>query len=185
VKKHFFKIIAAALSILSLNVFGQDAVIKLSFSEEDSVRTVNALITKAGEDGIQAPVKGVDVKIYVKRSFSLLPVEGENLTTDDNGEASVEFPKDIPGDEEGKLTVIGKVEDNDELGELETSEIINWGTQLKPDESFSKRALWQTAANAPLPLVIFVTSMIALVWGFIFYIVFLLFRINKLGKQTA
>jgi hypothetical protein len=185
VKKQFSKIVFVALAIFSVHALAQDAQIKLSFSEADSVRTVKAIITKAGEDGIQAPVKGVDVKIYVKRSFSLLPVEGDNLTTDDNGEASVEFPYDIPGDAEGKLAIIGKVEDNEELGELESSEVVAWGTVLQPDMEFSKRALWQTGANAPLPLVIFVTSMIALVWGIIFYIVYLLFVINKNGKKQT
>ncbi len=180
------KVIAAlVLWLAASQLFAQDAKIIMSFSEKDSVRTVNCLITKAGEDGVQAPLKGVDVKVYVKRSFSLLPIEGENLTTDESGMASVEFPKDIPGDTEGKLTIIAKVEDNDEVGELEASEAVKWGTVLKPDESFSRRALWQTAANAPLPLVIFVTSMIALVWGIIFYIIYMMFVINKLGKRVT
>jgi hypothetical protein len=184
-KKYFLKIVAAVLLLASVNVFGQDAKIKLSFSDKDSVRTVKAVLTKADEDGIQTPVKGVDVKVYVQRAFSLLPVEGDNLKTNESGEANVEFPKDIPGDADGKLTVVAKVEDNDEVGELEAKEIMKWGTVLKPDESFSRRALWQTASNAPLPLVIFVTSMVVLVWGIIFYIVTLLFKVNKLGKGAV
>jgi hypothetical protein len=134
---------------------------------------------------VQAPVKGVDVKVYVQRSFSLLPVEGDNLTTDEAGEAYVEFPKDIPGDASGKLTVVAKVEDNDVVGELEELQDVKWGTLLQPDMTFSRRALWQTASNAPLPLVIFVTSMIALVWGIIFYIIYQMFIINKLGKRVS
>jgi hypothetical protein len=181
--KKKLNLVLAILMLTSFTLAAQGVKIKMSFSEKDSVRTVNCLITKAGEDGVQAPMKGVDVKVYVKRAFSLLPVEGENLTTDESGMASVEFPNDIPGDAEGKLTVIAKVEDNDEAGELEASEAVKWGTVLLPDESFSRRALWQNAANAPLPLVIFVTSMVALVWGVIIYIVYLMFVINKAGKQ--
>jgi hypothetical protein len=179
-----FKILAV-LFLISAIAYAQEAKIKISLAEKDSARTVKLLVTKAGEDGVQAPVKGVDVKVYVKRSFSLLPVEGDNLTTDEAGEASVEFPKDIPGDAEGKLTIVAKVEDNDAVGEVEASEVAKWGTVLQPDLSFSRRALWQNAANAPLPLVIFVTSMVALVWGIIFYIIYLMFVINKVGKREV
>jgi hypothetical protein len=181
--KNIYKALLTVLFLLSQSLFAHgEGKIKLSLTEKDSIRQVKATITQVGEDGTVAAVKGVDVKIYVKRTFSLLPVEGENLTTDENGEATVDFPKDIPGDSSGTLTIVAKVEDNEELGELEASQVIKWGTLLQPDLSFTKRALWRSAANAPLPLVIFVTSMVALVWGVIFYILFLLIRINKIGK---
>src|SRR6266702_2022082 len=104
-----------ALSFISFkNIFAEDgeanANISLTVSQKESVREVKAIITKTDAIGKIIPVQKVEVKIYVKRSFSLLPIEGENLTTDENGEASVNFPKDIPGDSIGNLIVIAKVE---------------------------------------------------------------------------
>jgi hypothetical protein len=183
--KKSFKIFVAVLLLNCISTHAQDAKLKMTFAEKDSVKTVKLFLTKAGADGVQAPIKGVDIKVGVQRAFSLLPVEGDHLTTDENGEASVVFPKDIPGDSEGKVTVVAKIEDNDDVGDVQVKQDVKWGTLLQPDLSFTKRALWQTATNAPLPLVIFVTSMIALVWGIIFYIIYLMFLIKKLGKQVS
>ena len=55
------------------------------------------------------------MKVYVPRMFSLLPI-GE-LTLDDTGTASVEFPSDLPGDKEGNMTIIAKFEENPDFWE--------------------------------------------------------------------
>ena len=49
--------------------------------------------------------------------FSLLPI-GE-LTLDDAGTATMEFPSDLPGDKEGNLVIIAKIEENATFGNVE------------------------------------------------------------------
>ena len=190
--KHNLKIKFLRLVLISCcflfaqNLFAQDssntsnAKIQISFSKEDSIKEINAVITNA-----DTAVKGVDVHFYIKKSFGLLPLEGDFTTTDADGKASVDFPTDIPGDQAGNVTVIAKVEDNDELGNLETTKTVQWGVPVSAEQSVQTRALWASANNAPWPLVITVTGMVGIVWGTIFYIVFQLVAIKRAGKYSS
>ena len=175
------------LMLFVQNAFGQDssstgtAKITLAFGEQDSLKEITATVTQADATGKETAVKDVDVHFYVKKSFGLLPLEGDFTTTDESGKATVEFPNDLPGDASGNVTVIAKVEDNDELGELETSQTMKWGVPATAHEA-PQRALWASGENAPLPLVIMVTSMVVGVWGVIFYICYQLIVIKRAGK---
>nr|MBK9650408.1 hypothetical protein [Bacteroidota bacterium] len=152
--------------------------LEMSFLKEDSINKVKAVITSSDTSGT-SKIKDVEVKFYAKKSFGLLPLGEEGATTDDNGEVTIDFPADLPGDEQGNVQVLARVEDNDDLGELEATGDTKWGIPPTKDLSFQKRALWATGANAPLPLVISITAMVAGVWGVIAYIVLLLFKIPK------
>lgn len=156
------------------------AKISLGFVEIGSVKQVKATVTKA--DGVA--LKGVEVHFFIKKSFGLLPVGDGAATTDENGEALADFPIDIPGDATGNVTVIAKIEENDQTGELETSKAINWAVPTTIDHSDPKRALWASADNAPIPLVITVTSIVALVWGVIFYILYQLIAVKRAAKMN-
>ena len=155
------------------------AGITLSFNTEDSVKQVKATVTKVDAEGKVVPAPDVEMNIYAKKSFGLLPL-GDPQTTDENGEITVEFPNDLPGDTLGNITVVAKFEDNEELGTMETSKSVKWGIPIIPEEAyFHKRALWASGSNAPLPLVITVTSMVVGAWAVIIYIIVLLTQIKK------
>ena len=83
--------------------------LKWNWTEIDSIKTitVNAIVNENGED---KPVPDEIVMIYVPRMFSLLLIN--ELTLDENGTASFEFPSDLPGDKDGNLTIIAKFEEN-------------------------------------------------------------------------
>ena len=188
----FLCIVLLSCSLLYVQpVLAQDssntsnAKITLSFSGKDSTRQVKATLTKPDANGNDTAVKGVDIHFYVYRSFGLLPIEGDNLTTDENGEATVDFPNDIPGDKSGNVTVIARVEDNDELGNFETKKNIQWGIPVNQQQTAQPRALWSSGNNAPWPLVITVTSMVVIVWGIIFYIIFQLVAIKRAGRYAS
>jgi hypothetical protein len=155
-----------------------EAKIDISFSEQDSLKKVTAKLTNAG-----AAVTGIDIHFYAKKSFGLLPLEGDNITTDDNGEATIDFPADLPGDASGNVVVMARVEDDENLGTVETAKTINWGVPSKP-EHMQARALWTSGNNAPWPLTITVTSIVVIVWGIIFYMFYQLVRIKKAGKYS-
>jgi hypothetical protein len=159
-----------------------DPKLKIAF---DTTGGKHIIATVTGKDasGAEIPVKDVTLKILIKKSFGNLPVEGDNMATDDAGTVTVEFPKDMPGDKDGIVQVASKVEDDAKVGDLDAEAQINWGKPSKVENILNQRALWSAGSNAPIPLVIFVTSMIILVWGTIFYIVSKLITINRLGKN--
>ena len=162
-----------------------DAKIALSFAEQDSLREITATITQPDAEGKDTAVNGVDVHFYVKKSFGLLPLEGDMTTTDENGQATADLPGDMPGDASGNVTVIARTEDDEKVGNVEITKTLKWGIPVKTVESAQPRALWASANNAPWPLVIFVTGMVAAVWGVIFYIFYQLAVIKREGKYES
>lgn len=158
------------------------ATMKLNFLEKDSVKICKAIIS-AGE----RPLQGIQVKFYAKRFFSLLSLipNGKAVTTDENGEAIVKFPKELPGDNNGTVVIIAKVEDDDHYGSIEAKDSVKWGTIISitsQDEEWNKRSLSATGDKAPVYLLSAAGVIIIVVWGTILFVIFSLFRIKKAGK---
>ncbi|MDP4261766.1 MAG: hypothetical protein Q8941_04485 [Bacteroidota bacterium] len=153
------------------------AAITLSFSQTDSTKTCKAtVLSDSGR------VKGTEVHLYVKRSFSLLPV-GKVVETDENGEANIDVPMDLPGDKNGMLVIIAKIEKDETYGDAETQSEVKWGAALKNEPfHWGDRSLSASREKAPMFLVVASTSIIVIIWGTIFYVIFQLVRINKSGR---
>jgi len=135
---------------------------------------------------IWVPVKGVDIKLCIKRLGGDLPIsDKDSYTTDSTGKVSGEFKRDkLPGDKDGNLILVAKVEDNDTYGNLRVEKPIQWGAKfVAPNDFFSKSALWGSRFHSPIWLVFLAYSIVITVWGILLYLVILLVRIKKLGKQ--
>lgn len=158
------------------------ATMKLTFSEKDSVKICTATLT-AGEK----PLEGIAVKFYAQRYFSLLPfiAGGKAVSTDEKGMATVNFPKLLPGDCNGSIVVIAKVEDDDNYGSLEAKDSIKWGSIIstsEQEEEWNTRSLSATGDRAPVYLLSAAGFIIVIVWGTLIYVMFSLVRIKKAGK---
>jgi hypothetical protein len=161
-------------------LFAEDektATIKLSFSQHDSVRTCKATVTSEN-----TPVKEIEVHFYVQRSYSLLPI-GKAIATDENGEASADFPTDLPGDKNGNYVAVVKIEDDDTYGNVETQQEIKWGVQPEVQkDKWNSRSLSASREKAPMYLIVASNLIIAVIWGTILYVIFQIFRIKKEGR---
>jgi hypothetical protein len=157
----------------------KDVQLKMTLTEADSIKTVtvNAFVN---ENGKEKPVSGEAVKVYVPRMFSLLSI-GE-LTLDDSGTASVEFPSDLPGDKQGNLTIISRFEENQTFGNVEKKETIKWGmpTDYLPS---THRALW--TQTAPKWMVFTLSILLIGVWGHYLFAVISLIRIKIEARRKA
>lgn len=160
-----------------------DAKININYSGNDSIKTATATLT-AWKDSAYVPVSGVEMKLSIKRAFSLFSFGDEGLTTDKNGNVSADLPLDIPGEPGGKITIVASVIDNDNYGSVESTKNVAWSVLPKTNEELG-RTLWSRGNNAPISLVIISCSIIALIWGILIYLVFQLFKIKKIGKQQA
>jgi len=160
------------------------AKILIDTSNIDGTRTVNLQILKL-ENDVWVPVKDVDVKIGVRRLGGDLKIgDEETYSTDSMGQVAGEFKRDsLPGDPKGNLTLIAKVEDNDQLGSLSIEKTVPWGIYVKPMTNFGQRALWAARGKAPIWLMFMAYSIILGVWGVIFYLVFRIIKIDKLGRE--
>jgi hypothetical protein len=151
------------------------------FFVEDSIYRVLAKVSETDSVGNAVPLKSIKIQFLVERPLSPLPVGDGFYKTDESGNATMEFPDDLPGDEEGHIRAMVRIVENDDYGTVEVSKVIKWGIPTFVSDTTMKRSLWASSANAPILLLIFINSLIAAVWGIIFYIVIKIFKIRKLG----
>ena len=154
----------------------QDALVSISFSEENKKKTIRAVVTD--QEGL--PVEELDLYFYVQRSFSLLPIGDVFNTTDENGVVEVEFPNDLPADGKGNVEIVIKIFEADMYNDLSLKVIKKWGIPTTLDHSKEKRSLWAAAANAPISLVIITSLMVITMWVIFWKVIFILYKISKI-----
>ena len=156
------------------------AKIRLFFSIEDSLRMLKVTATQKNEKGEEIAIPKETVLIYIPRLFSLLKI-GE-VTLDENGTGTMEFPKEIVGDTLGNLVVMAKIEENDKFGFVLGKNIINWGVHKQYYKAeVPSRELWTPIA--PLWMIITLLVMLAGVWAHYMYAVYELIMIKRLSKK--
>ncbi len=138
------------------------------------------------KDTSWVPIKGVDVIIAIKRMDAYLNVnETATFSTDSTGQASADFKRDnIPGDANGNIVIVAKVDDNDQFGNLLVEKTVPWGAKFIPVNNFDKRTLFATSGKAPIWLILIAGSIVICVWGVLILLVVNLFRIRKLGLKA-
>jgi len=156
------------------------ASLKLFFSIEDSIKTLKVTATQKNAKGEEIPIPKETVMIYVPRLFSLLKI-GE-ISLDESGTGTLEFPKEIVGDTLGNLIVMAKIEENDIFGFVEGKNTINWGV---PKQYYTaevpSRELWTPIA--PMWMIITLIIMLLGVWAHYVYAVYELIMIKRLSKK--
>ena len=159
-----------------------DARVKIEYAGEDSVKTATATLY-GWKDGALTPVPDAELKLCIKRTFNFLPFGEAEATTNENGEITGELPLDIPGNANGTLTIAGRLEEDARYGTVEFTKDVSWAVLPKTSPPRG-RTLWSGGDNAPLVLVISSVTIIGVIWGTIFYLIYLLFKIKRLGKAT-
>lgn len=125
--------------------------------------------------GEEKPVPEATLGLFVKRSFNPLKI-GEG-TTDENGDASVEVPAGLPGDPLGNITLLGRLDEHETYGFLETASVQKWGVPVSNRIEDQPRALW--SSHPPLWMLITFIILMTAVWGHYAVIVYELFRLRK------
>lgn len=152
----------------------RDVDMQLSFEEIDSVKQIVVTISSWDELGNLLPLEEADAYLYVPRMFSLLPIG--DIYTDEDGRGMVKFPTDLPGDQNGRLEIIVRIEDHHEFGNVAVSGSIDWGAPLPTETSKLPRALW--SPDAPLWMwITFVVLMVG-VWFHYGWVLVNLYRIK-------
>ncbi len=160
-----------------------ESKMELAFTEDADVKTATATFSVYNEKKELVPLKDAQVKFFVQRTYSLLPLSESAVATDDAGVASVEVPAGIAGDVKGVINIIARLEENETYGAVISKQDKNWGLPVAMDEAAASRTLWGSRANAPLVLVIGVNAILIGIWGIVGYIIFLLFEVYYLGTE--
>jgi hypothetical protein len=154
---------------------------KIRIDTGDDKKIVATLL--ALKNGAWVPVGGVDMVLAVKRmGGDLLTDQNPTHTTDSVGAASVDFAiTGLAGDSAGNITLIAKVEDNDQYGNLTSEKSVPWGVAASYTSDVSNRTLFARRGRSPIWLMFMTYSIGVAVWGVILYLAFQIWKIKKLG----
>ncbi len=180
--QHTFIVMAGDEEVISDFVITK-AKITLDTSNADGVRNVTVSVLKM-EDTKWVPAADVEMKVGIQRLGGILSAgEEDNYTTDSSGTVTVEFKRDkLPGDQNGNLLLVAKVEDNELFGSLIAEKKALWGIASKVDTGFfDQRTLWSTRFRTPYWLLFMAYSIIFGVWGTLIYLIRQVIKIKKLG----
>ena len=163
------------------------AKIKIDTASKDGVRSIVVQVMKY-ENSEWVPANEVEMKVGIQRHGGILSAgDEETYTTDSIGTAAVELKKDsLPGDQNGNIVLVAKVEDNDLFGNMVIEKTVPWGVAVKSNHSFfDQRTLWTTRFRTPFWLLFMAYSIVIGVWGTIFYLIIQIIRIKKLGVSAS
>lgn len=163
-----------SIDAVSSEILVRNASLSMLLDEADSTKTIN-LHAEKSEAGKMVPAAGEVMTVYVTRMFSLLPV-GE-VTFDDAGNGTINFPADLPGDKEGNVTIIAKFEDHPEFGNIEKITNVKWGIPPAISAHQSRRALW--TKTAPRWMIYSLSVLLTGVWGHYMFAFVSLIRIKR------
>jgi hypothetical protein len=155
-----------------------DVNMEMVCKNEDSVKSVTVKMFR-NEKGSEIPLKDETVSLYVQRMFSMLKIGEAKL--DSAGYANFEFPSDLPGDSLGNLTILARLEEHSDYGNVEKSEMKKWGIATTKELLMETRALW--TAVAPVWMIVTLTIMLLGVWAHYLYVVIHMIIIKNKGKE--
>jgi len=142
--------------------------------KDDSLYSVTVKLIDIAT-GTEIPVPETALGVFVHRSFNPLKI-GEG-TTDENGEASVEIPKNLPGDAKGNITLMARLDENEIYGNMEASVVQKWGIPVSDVIENQPRALW--SSHPPVWMLVTFILLMAIVWGHYIVIIYQLLRLRK------
>ncbi|MFA8451162.1 MAG: cytochrome c [Bacteroidales bacterium] len=134
------------------------------------------------EDLNGMPLENIEVQFYVQRYFGQLPLFEDELFSNAEGKIQAIFPGNIPGDSIGSLHLIARVIDQEEYGKIEDSKIVTWGDPTVAINILEKRSLWAVNRYTPWWLVLTYSIVVLVIWSFLAYVVYNLFKIRSANK---
>jgi len=167
------------LSASSTDLQIKDVFLELSFDIEDSVKILTVQATELNGEGEIVPVEELDIDIGVQRLYSVLPVD--DIETDEEGIAILEFPDDIPGDSAGMITVVARIDEHDNYGTVTKLGSVKWGLPVAYELKRLPRQLFTD--EAPLWMIIAVFIVLVGAWYHFFLSVFKLRKIKTLAEE--
>ena len=159
-------------------VTAKDIVLEMSFDEADTSKTINLFAYEHGPGGAKIAVPSLDVDFCVTRLYGLFPFG--TAKTDSSGRCSMAFSRTLPGDSLGEVMLVARIQENETYGNAETQKAVKWGVPFIP-EVIQHRGLGDT--DAPLWMVYTLIVLLSGVWIHFSYIIYLVLRINSIGKK--
>ena len=183
--KQTFVVVSKATKVFDVTKASTDVVKAKLKIDTTADKKINVTVLELKDSG-WTPVKGVDLKVAIKRLGGDLNVsETQTYTTDSTGAIAADFKRDtLPGDVNGNLTLIAKVEDNDTYGNLSVEQQVPWGNKFEYFSKYDRRTLFARRGHSPIWLELMAYSIILVVWIILIYLVGQIRKIKRLGMAA-
>ena len=155
-----------------------DLSLKFSFDVEDSVKYLKVTANRIGEEGDLIPAEELDINIGIDRLFNILPLD--DVETDEDGIGELEIPNDLPGDDEGNITFVARVEDSEDFGTVTKMESYQWGVPVSYEVKPLPRQLFTD--EAPLWMIACVMIILLGAWYHFFLSISKLIKLKRAAK---
>lgn len=156
---------------------------KIDFSVDEESGKLSAKIIGKNTEGQNVLASGVPLEFRVVGYFGDLPLNKDGKT-DEKGEISFDFPKDLPSDTAGMIELYAAIPESAGYGKHQSDVVeAQMGEKLEWIPPLSKRSLWGPLKNIPLWLLFTYLGITGLVWLGIFYVVLQLFKIWMLRER--
>jgi hypothetical protein len=150
------------------------AILRAGPLKGDDGYSLNLSLMSGSEEQAN-PLPEMDLNVYVQRMFTPLRI-GETAT-DDEGSAVIEIPDSFTGDAAGNITLLVRLEDNDDYGIVEASVVQPWGIPVSDQITKMPRSLF--SQDPPLWMLITFIVLMVTVWGHYLVIVYELVKLRK------
>jgi mono/diheme cytochrome c family protein len=132
------------------------------------------------KEGKWSPLQKAEVTINASRTFG--KIEVGKAKTNELGNAEFQFPKDFIGDKEGSVDLALTLGEDYACDVVELNR-LKIASPVVPENIFTHRVLWSTNSRTSIWLIMTYLGVVGGVWLTIFYIIFLIFKIYKAGKD--
>ena len=154
-----------------------DLDLKFSFDVEDSVKYLKIHALRTDAEGNKIPVEELSIYIGIQRLYSVLPLD--EVETDEDGIGELEIPDNLPGDAEGVLTFVARIEDHEEFGTVTKKASYSWGLPVSYEVKPLPRQLFTD--EAPLWMIASVMVILVGAWYHFFLSISKLIKLKKAG----
>ncbi len=145
--------------------------------------THNAIVAQLTglKESLVKPIAGLEVKLFAKRYFGNLMVD-KPVDTDVEGKALFTFPKNLPGDASGNVSLVAQLSNEELFGLVKTESTMAIGLPTDKPPLNEPRALWNVVQKTPIWLLVTYLASVIIVWGFIVVVLLKLRAVYKLGE---
>jgi mono/diheme cytochrome c family protein len=154
--------------------------VELKLTADQAHTTIIAQLTGLKGSSVK-PIAGLEVKLFAVRYFGNLIVD-KPMDTNSEGKAFFAFPKNLPGDASGNVSLIAQLSNEDLFGLVKTESTMTIGLPTDRPPLNEPRALWNVVQKTPIWLLVTFLASVMIVWVFIAVVLLNLRAINKLGK---
>jgi len=156
-----------------------DLKLSMELNEDEDGKSITLYANAINGAGEEVPIEESDVYVYVQGMLTKLKIEDGWI---EEGEYSFDFPKDLPGDKDGNLTIYARIEDNDDYGNVLQSVSAQWGVGpiINPEKT---RKLWTDLG--PEWMIVALSVLLVAVWANIVHTIYHLVKIKQEGKRLV